>query len=65
MPATDLTHIYNKYKGKWVGLSEENKTVLGVGITLRTAIAQAKKNSSERAFFMRVPKILNKAVSVL
>ena len=56
--AKDWTKLYKKYKGLWVALSEDEKTVLGVGKTVQEAILSAKKKSDQTPFLTRVPKTL-------
>jgi len=40
----DWTKIYKKYKGQWVALKSDEKTVVGHGKTARQAHTQAAKS---------------------
>lgn len=42
MAPLDLTSIYKRYEGKWVALSDDNRTVYGAGNTVGEAARQAK-----------------------
>ena len=41
--AVDWTKIYNKYKGLWVALADDEITVLGHGKSAKEALIDAKK----------------------
>ncbi|MEK7556007.1 MAG: DUF5678 domain-containing protein [Patescibacteria group bacterium] len=56
--AINWTKIYKKYKGNWVALAADEKTVLGAGKTVREALDQAKKKSNKTPFLTRVPEKL-------
>lgn len=62
--AKDWTKIYKKYKGLWVALAEDEETVLGVGKTVREALVQAKKKSSQTPFLTRMLDSLASYVGV-
>lgn len=51
----DWTKLYKKYKGQWVALDADEKTVMGHGATVRDAIKEAKKKTSKDVFLTRVP----------
>lgn len=51
----DFTKIYQKYKGLWVALSPDEKTVLGKGKTVKAAVSQAKKKGVPIPFLFKVP----------
>jgi hypothetical protein len=40
----DWTKLYEKYKGRWVALSEDNETVVGSGPTAKEALDQTHRN---------------------
>jgi hypothetical protein len=48
----DWTHIFAVYKGLWVGLADDEVTVLGAGKTLTEAMALA----GPEAWYFRVPE---------
>jgi len=43
MSAIDWTEIYNKYKGLWVALDDDEVTVVGHGKTAKEALLNAQK----------------------
>lgn len=63
--AKDWTDLFRKYKGLWVALAEDEETVLGVGETVRDALEQAKKKTSETPFLTRMPEKLVPYVGAL
>ena len=52
----DWTQIQKKHAGKWVGLAEDQVTVLGVGETLKEALENAKKKGHPDPIMTRMPK---------
>lgn len=52
----DWTHIYNDYKGKWVAIKSDNKTVVASGKTAREAAMLADKAGFKKAGLFYVPK---------
>ncbi len=56
--AIDWTKIYKKYKGLWVALAADERTVLGTGNTASEALQKAKKKSKETPFLTRMPEKL-------
>ncbi len=51
----DWTHLFEKYRGKWVSLADDETTVLGAGTSARGAYAAAHN----RGFLYRVPDTLD------
>ena len=52
----DLRNLLNPYKGQWVALSPDEKTVLGHGNTMEEAIAMAKLKDVEiQPVLIKVP----------
>lgn len=56
--AIDWTQIYNKYKGLWVALAEDEQTVVGAGKTAKEALAEAKKSGHTDPILSRLPEQL-------
>lgn len=54
--AVDWTQIQKKYAGKWVGLAEDQVTVLGAGETLKEALENAKKKGHKDPIMTRMPE---------
>ena len=53
--ALNWTKIYKKYKGLWVALKEDNKTVVASGKTLKEALRKARKKGCKEPILFRVP----------
>lgn len=56
--AIDWTKLYKKYKGLWVALAEDEKTVLASGKTVKDVIKQVQKKTDKTPFLTRVPEKL-------
>ena len=54
----DWTKIYKKYKGLWVALKDDEKTVISSGKLLKDAIAEAHKKGYKNPIVMLVPQKL-------
>ena len=61
----DWSKLYKKYKGMWVALAEDEATILGVGKTVKEAVAKAHKKSTQTPFLTFVPNTLDAYVGVL
>ena len=55
MSAIDWTEIYNKYKGMWVALKDDEVTVVAYGKTLQETLESAKKKGFNEPIMHRVP----------
>lgn len=55
MSAVDWTDIYEKYKGLWVALQDDEKTVVASGDTPREAMEQAEERGFKKPILFRVP----------
>lgn len=51
----DYTEIYKKYKGLWILLDSDEKTVLGKGKTPTEAIKNARKKNLKKTYLFKVP----------
>ena len=56
--AIDWTKIYKKYKGVWVALAEDERTVVGSGKTAREAWNSAQRKGYKKPILTRMPKEL-------
>ena len=56
--AIDWTQIYEKYKGLWVALKDDEKTVVGSGKTAREALESAVKKGYDEPILTRMPHTL-------
>jgi hypothetical protein len=53
--AIDWTKIFNKYKGLWVALKDDEKTVISSGKTAKEAWDKAKKTGYEKPILTKMP----------
>lgn len=53
--AIDWTKIYEKYKGLWVGLKDDEKTVVASGKTVKEVMDRAQKKGYKNPILFRVP----------
>lgn len=58
----DWTHLFRKYKGQWVALKEDEKTVISAGSTAVEVLATAKTKGYTDPILTRVP---SKMVSLI
>ncbi len=56
--AKDWSKIYNRYRGKWVALKDDETTVVGSGQTAKTALASAQRKGFKQPILFRVPSKL-------
>lgn len=56
--AIDWTKIYKQYKGFWVALKEDEKTVLASGKTAKEAWMKAIEKGYKKPILMRMPEKL-------
>lgn len=55
MRAIDWSQIFKKYKGMWVGLKKDQKTVVAKGKTVAEVMEMAKKKNYSQPILLRVP----------
>ncbi len=53
--AIDWTKIYKKYKGLWVALKDDKKTVIASGKTVKQVMARAQEKGHVQPILFRVP----------
>lgn len=53
--ALDRTEIYNKYKGLWVALADDEITVVGSGETAKEALQMAQKAGCDDPILSHFP----------
>lgn len=53
--AIDWTNIYKKYKGLWVALKNDEKTVVASGKTAKEAWVKAQKRGFTKPILSRMP----------
>ena len=56
--AIDWTRIYKKYKGLWVALKDDEKTVIASGKTAGEAWEKAQKKGYTKPILTRMPEEL-------
>lgn len=55
MTAINWSSIYKKYKGLWVGLKDDEKTVIVSGKTVKEVMQKAQKKGYKEPILFRVP----------
>lgn len=63
--AIDWTKIYKKYKGKWVALKEDEKTVITWGQTVKEVMNKSKKKGFHLPILTRIPEKINLIVGFI
>lgn len=53
--AIDLTHLVKDYAGRWVGLQDDEQTVVASGDTVKEVMDKAKQKGYEKPILFRVP----------
>lgn len=53
--AIDWTEICEKYKGLWVGLKDDERTVVASGETVKEVMEEAKRKGYDKPILFRVP----------
>lgn len=61
----DWSKIYNKYKGLWVAMLDDEQTVVGSGKTLKEALTKAKEKGYPDPIMNRMPDNLSPYVGIL
>lgn len=58
MTAINWSSIYKKYKGLWVALDQDEKTVLAAAKTAKEAFNKAKKKGYQKPILTKMPQAL-------
>lgn len=56
--AIDWTKLYKKYKGLWIALKEDEKTVIASGKTAKEAWDKSQKKGYQKPILTRMPERL-------
>lgn len=56
--AIDWSNIYQRYKGRWVALKDDERTVISSGKTAKSALSSARKKGHGQPILFRVPSKL-------
>ena len=56
--AIDWTKIFEKYKGLWIALKDDEETVVGSGKSAQDALKEARENGVSKPILFRMPKEL-------
>lgn len=51
----DWTNIFEKYKGLWVGLQDNEKTVIASGKSVKEVLKKSKKKGFDQPILFKVP----------
>lgn len=54
----DWTKLFQKYKGRWIALKEDEKTVVSVGNSAKEALLSAQKEGYANPILTKMPKSL-------
>ena len=65
MASIDWTQQYERYKGLWVALEEDQKTVIAAGETLHEARQKAEEKGYGQPIFFHVPSNIFPQIGVL
>ena len=57
--AIDWTKIYKRYRGLWVALLSDEKTVVGTGATAKEAWEKAQRKGHKKPILTRMPEELS------
>lgn len=55
MTAINWTPIYERYKGLWVGLKDDEKTVIASGKTVKEVMQKSQQKGYKQPILFRVP----------
>ena len=58
MPGINWTPLFEQYKGLWVALKDDERTVVGSGKTLKEALETAKNSGVQQPIMTHVPEKL-------
>jgi len=58
MSEINWTQIYKKYKGLWVAMKVDEKTVIAIGRTAKEAWDKAQKKGYKKPILTKMPKKL-------
>ena len=53
--AVHLAKLLAPYKGKWVTLSHDRRTIVGVGVTMDIALQKAKEKGEDHPLLVKSP----------
>jgi len=59
------TNLQKKYRGLWVALAKDERTVIASGKTAREALERAKTKSRQVPFLARMPEKVSTFVGVI
>ena len=59
------TNLQKKYKGLWIALAKNEKTVLAYGKTAKEALRKSKLKTDQTPFLARMPEKVSSFVGVL
>lgn len=63
--AIDWTQIYNKYKGLWVALKDDQVTVVASGNTAKEVLEKARNNGTPDPILFKVPTEIMPMIGVI
>ncbi|MDP3052096.1 MAG: DUF5678 domain-containing protein [bacterium] len=54
----DFTKIANRYKGKWIALTEDEKKVVSSGKSAKEVLEKAKKEGVKNPILFKMPSLI-------
>lgn len=65
MKAIDMKTIYREYKGKWVSLKDDERTVVASGKTLKEVILKSQKKGIHHPIVTQIPQEVLPIVGII
>ena len=65
MKAIDMKHVYKNYKGKWVALKDDDRTVVASGKTLKEVLQKSQKKGISHPVVTQIPREILPIVGIL
>lgn len=60
----EWTNLYRRFKGLWVALADDERTVVGSGKTAKEALAKAQKKGHQTPIMAHMPNKLGTYVGL-
>lgn len=54
--SVELSHVVKRYGGKWVGLKDDQRTVVAAGRTVGAVLKRARERGYDDPILYKVPK---------
>lgn len=60
--AINWTDLFKKHKGNWLALKDDEKTVVGIGVTAKEALVKAQRRGYSNPILTKMPQKLTSYV---